>query len=69
MYVNGKMISTETVPEMEAGGMKKNGGRVNSSMIYLIHNKNFCKCYNTAPPSTTVKKMNMEKKEAAAAHY
>jgi hypothetical protein len=30
-------------------------GGVNSSMIYLIYYKNFCKCYNV-PPSTTIKK-------------
>jgi hypothetical protein len=27
---------------------------VNSSMIYLIHCKNFCKCFNVSPPSTTI---------------
>jgi hypothetical protein len=25
-------------------------------MIYLIHCKNLCKCYNVPPPSTTEKK-------------
>jgi hypothetical protein len=29
---------------------------VDSSMIYLIHYKNFCKCHNVPPPSTTMKK-------------
>jgi hypothetical protein len=29
---------------------------VNSSMIYLIHCKNLCKCYNVPPPRTTIKK-------------
>jgi hypothetical protein len=28
---------------------------VNSSMIYLIHCKNLCKCYSVPPPSTTIK--------------
>jgi hypothetical protein len=27
MYVNGKMISVETIPGMGEGGMKENGGR------------------------------------------
>jgi hypothetical protein len=34
----------------------------NSRMIYLIHCKNFCKCHNVPPPSTTIKKKkNTEK--------
>jgi hypothetical protein len=28
---------------------------VNSSMIYLIYCKNFCKCHNVPPPSTIIK--------------
>jgi hypothetical protein len=28
---------------------------VNSSRIYLIHCKNFCKCHNVLQPSTTIK--------------
>jgi hypothetical protein len=28
----------------------------NSSMIDLIHCKNFCKCYNVPPPNTTIKR-------------
>jgi hypothetical protein len=48
MYVNAKMIPGETVPGIRGGG--------NSSMIYLIHCKNFCKCYNVPPLSTTIKK-------------
>jgi hypothetical protein len=31
---------------------KENGGEVNSTMIYLIYSKNFCKCHNVPPPST-----------------
>jgi hypothetical protein len=34
----------------------KDDGRVNSSMIYLIYCKNFCKCHNVPLPSTTIKK-------------
>jgi hypothetical protein len=29
---------------------------INSSVIYLIYCKNFCKCHNVFPPSTTIKK-------------
>jgi hypothetical protein len=28
---------------------------VNSSMIYFLHCKNFCKFHNVPPPSTTIK--------------
>jgi hypothetical protein len=30
---------------------------VDWSMMYLIHYKNLCKCYNVPPPSTTIKKL------------
>jgi hypothetical protein len=48
----------------------KNGGReeqrrgverMNSSMIYLIHCKKFCKCHNVPPPSTTINKIRYRK--------
>jgi hypothetical protein len=42
--------------------MKENGDRVNSSMIYLIHCKNFYKCHKVPPPSTTIKKKKKEKR-------
>jgi hypothetical protein len=29
---------------------------MNSSMMYLIYCKNFCKCHNVSPSSTTIKK-------------
>jgi hypothetical protein len=45
MYSNGKIINIETIPGIE-GGIKENGGGVNSSMIYC---KNFCKCHNEHP--------------------
>jgi hypothetical protein len=38
------------------GGIKENGGEVNSSMIDLIYSKNFGKCQNACPLSTTSKK-------------
>jgi hypothetical protein len=36
---------------------------VNSSMIYLIHCKNFCKCHNVPPTSTTINNNNNNKKQ------
>jgi hypothetical protein len=56
MYVSAKMIPVETVPGVRRGGMKERSGRVNSSMMYLIHCKNLCKCYNVPPPTTMIKK-------------
>jgi hypothetical protein len=54
MYVNGKMRPVETIPGME--GDKGEWWRVgDSSMIYLIHCKNFCKHHNVPPPSTRKK--------------
>jgi hypothetical protein len=50
-----KWKNVETIPGI-GRGMKGNGGEVNSSMIYLIYCKNFCKCHNVPPPSTTMKK-------------
>jgi hypothetical protein len=44
----------QTTPGM--WGIKEND-RVNSSMLYLIHCKKFCKykCYNAFPPNTLIK--------------
>jgi hypothetical protein len=44
MYKNAKMILVETVSGIRGRRMKENSRRVNSSMIYLIHCKNLCKC-------------------------
>jgi hypothetical protein len=60
MYINGKIILIETAPGMGVKGIKENGGRVNSTMIYLIHYKNFCKCHNVHSPSTTIKKFKKQ---------
>jgi hypothetical protein len=39
---------------------------VNSTMIYLIYCKNFCKCHHVLPASTTIKKfLNLIKLEIA----
>jgi hypothetical protein len=46
MYENGKMRPAETVPRMGRRGIKKNGGGVNSTVIYC---KNFCKCHIASP--------------------
>jgi hypothetical protein len=54
--VNAKVIPVETVPEIRGGGMKESSGEgLNSSMIYLMHCKNLCKCHNVHLPSTTIK--------------
>jgi hypothetical protein len=51
------MIPAETVPGIREGRDERQQWRgVNSSMIYLIHCKNLCKCYSVPPPSTTIKK-------------
>jgi hypothetical protein len=38
------------------GGRGRVEEGVNSSMIYLIHCKNLCKCHNEPPPSTIKEK-------------
>jgi hypothetical protein len=52
------MIPVETVLGIWGGGMKRTEEWVNSSMIYLIHCKNFYKCHDVPPASTTIKKLN-----------
>jgi hypothetical protein len=50
------MISIETIPGMwGVGGYRKMVEGMNSSTIYLIYCKNFYKCHNVPPPSTTIK--------------
>jgi hypothetical protein len=56
MYVNGKIRPVETVPEVGGGRMKENDGGNEFNYDVLIYFKNFCKCINVSPPSTTVKK-------------
>jgi hypothetical protein len=55
MYVNAKMRPVETVPGMGEEGQRRMMEGVNSSVIYSIHCKNFCKCHNVPPPSITIK--------------
>jgi hypothetical protein len=50
MYINAKMIPVETISGMEQRNKGRDGG-LKSSMIYLIHCKNFCKCHSVSPPS------------------
>jgi hypothetical protein len=46
MYVNAKMIPVEIVPGIGGGGKRIAVEGVNSSMIYLIHYKNFVNAKN-----------------------
>jgi hypothetical protein len=43
------------------GGVQESDGGGNSSMTYLIHCKNLCKCHNIPPPSTTINGKNRKK--------
>jgi hypothetical protein len=56
IYVNGKLVPVETIPEWGVGGIKENDGRGELSMIYLIYCKNFYKCHNIFPASIKIKK-------------
>jgi hypothetical protein len=53
MYISGKMRPFGTISGMGERGIKEND-RVNSSVIYLIYCKNFCKCHNVPPPRITI---------------
>jgi hypothetical protein len=58
MYVQCKNDTfIETIP----GTGDREVEEVSSSMIYLIHHKNFCKCYHIPPSSTTAPKIIKEK--------
>jgi hypothetical protein len=48
MYISGKMRPVETTPGMEERG---NDGGLNSSMMCLIHCKNFYKCHMYPHPA------------------
>jgi hypothetical protein len=61
MYVNGKMRPVETLPGKEGGGIKENDSYLmNSSMIYFMYCKNFCKCQNV--PQYNKKEKNSKNK-------
>jgi hypothetical protein len=61
MYVNAKIIPVETVLGIREGDERAVEG-VNSNMRCLIHCKNLCKCHNVLPPSPTIKKKKIRKK-------
>jgi uncharacterized protein YhbP (UPF0306 family) len=46
MYINGKMRIVETIPGVGGRGKKRMMEGVNSTMIYFIYCKNFCKYHN-----------------------
>jgi hypothetical protein len=48
-YVNGKMGPAETIPGVGGGAIKVNDGQMNSTIIYSMHGKNFCKCHKVPP--------------------
>jgi hypothetical protein len=50
------VVSVETTPGMRG---KEDDGEVNSSSIYLMYCKNFCKYHNVPRPSTTIKKSKL----------
>jgi hypothetical protein len=52
------MRPVQTIPGMMGDGIRRMVEGVNSSMIYLIHCKNFYKCNNVPPPSIRVNKKN-----------
>jgi hypothetical protein len=53
------MIPVEAIPGMRGRRDKGEQCRgVKSSMIYLIHCMNFCKCHSVPPPSTIIKKFS-----------
>jgi hypothetical protein len=62
MYVNGNMRPVETIPGRGKRRLKGMMEGVNSSMICLIHCRNFYKCHNVPPPSTRIKKLIKKKK-------
>jgi hypothetical protein len=44
-----KMRPTDTTPGIGGGKLKRMAERVNSSTMYLIYCRNFCKCHNVSP--------------------
>jgi hypothetical protein len=55
------MVFVETVSGIRGGGWRKEVEGKYSSMMYLIHCENLCKCYNVPAPSITIK---INKKES-----
>jgi hypothetical protein len=61
MHVNAKMIPVGTIPGIGGGELRLAVEGVNSSVVYLIHCKNPCKCHNIPPTHHSNKE---EKKDA-----
>jgi hypothetical protein len=61
MYVNEKLWPVETIPGMGEKGIKRVMEWVNSSKIYLMYYKNFCKCYNVAQCNSKKKNQSLAK--------
>jgi hypothetical protein len=55
------MRPVEAIPGMREEEIKENDGGVNSSVIYLIHCKNYCGYHNVPLTSTTIKKLKIKK--------
>jgi hypothetical protein len=53
MYVNGK-IPVDTATRIRVGEMRESVGGEKFKYKIFIYYKNFCKCYNVAPSSTTI---------------
>jgi hypothetical protein len=51
MNVNEKMRLLKLFQEWERGGKRRMVEEMNSSMIYLIYCKNYCKCHNVPHPA------------------
>jgi hypothetical protein len=62
MYVNAKMVPVETIPVVgeREGWIRREVMGVNSSMIYLIYCKNFCKYHNIPSSRKTIKNVSLE---------
>jgi hypothetical protein len=63
MYVNGKMRPVETIPGIGGEVIKRFMWGVNSTMIYLIYCKNFCKCHNNKNKKKRNKKSKLNSAE------
>jgi hypothetical protein len=67
MYVNAKMLPAVTVPGIREGRMRERSEGGNSIMMYLIHCKNLCKCYNVPTPRTKKKEKRRYRAETCLA--
>jgi hypothetical protein len=55
VYVIAKVTPVEETTPGMGREIRSSVEGVNSSMLYLIHCKNFYKCHNVPPPSTKIK--------------